>query len=64
MPLFKMQEKGLCAWSVIQANGTTYAFCYDMVTILHVEYVGIYVFFQLFLSTSSKVYDPLMQLNA
>lgn len=44
-----------------QANGTTYVFCYDMVTILHVEYVGIYVFFQLFLSISSKVYAPLMQ---
>lgn len=48
----------MCMFSNLsRANGTTYVFCYDMVTILHVEYVK-YMYFSALFIHISKVYTP------
>lgn len=41
-----------------QANGTTYVFCYNMVTILHVEYVGYMYFLNSFYLPPLKFIPP------
>lgn len=49
-PYLKCWKKGpMCMSSnSSQANGTTYVFCYDIVTILYVEYVDYMYFFSSF----------------